>query len=168
MDHCFGYKLPKTMQQEFADVVQKISEAKGEVQPNEIYDAFKNQYLDLEAPFNLINIAISDVLDENNGTNTRVTAKVSYKGEILNIEGTGNGPIDSLGKALFNSKLVDISILDYKEHALGKGSEAEAAAYVYMKRNDTDLKTFGVGVDSNITRSSFKSLISAINRLYSK
>ena len=84
----------------------------------------------------------------------------------IDIEGVGNGPIDSLGKALYNSKLINISIMDYKEHALSKGSEAEAAAYVYMKRNDIDKKTFGVGVDSNITRASIKSIISAINRLY--
>ena len=84
----------------------------------------------------------------------------------MNIEGVGNGPIDSLGKALYNSNLINISIIDYKEHSLSKGSEAEAAAYVYMKRNDLDKKTFGVGVDSNITRASIKSIISAINRLY--
>ena len=49
------------MQQEFAEVVQKISEKKGEVQPNEIMDAFKEEYLSLEEPFKLISISISDV-----------------------------------------------------------------------------------------------------------
>ena len=165
MDHCFGYKLPKTMQQEFADVVQKVSEIKGEVKPNEILDIFKKEYLDLEEPFKLLNLSISDV---KNGINedTNIKAKIKYKDAIIDIQGSGNGPIDSLGKALYNSNLINISIIDYKEHSLSKGSEADAAAYVYIKRNDIEKKTFGVGVDSNITRASIKSIISAINRLY--
>lgn len=165
MDHCFGYKLPKAMQQEFAEVVQKISEAKGEVQPNEILEAFKSEYLDLEEPFKLINMSISDV-DHGSNETTHIKATIKYNDLEVDIEGSGNGPIDSLGRALYNSNLINISIMDYKEHALSKGSEAEAAAYVYMKRNDIDKKTFGVGVDGNITRASIKSVISAINRLY--
>ena len=38
--------------------------------------------------------------------------------------------------------------------------------YVYMERRDSFIKTFGVGVDSNITKASIKAMISAINRLY--
>lgn len=167
MDHCFGFKLPKSMQQEFAEVVQKISESKGEVQPNEIMESFKEQYLTLQEPFNLISISISDI-DSDVSETTKVNAVIKYNGNEYVIDGIGNGPIDSLGKALANSKLIDVSIIDYKEHSLGAGSEAEAAAYVYMSRNDINKKTFGVGVDSNITRASIKSVISALNRLYGK
>ena len=113
----------------------------------------------------LINISISDV-DHGASETTKVKARIKYNDVEMDIEGVGNGPIDSLGKALYNSNLINISIMDYKEHSLSKGSEAEAAAYVYMKRNDIEKKTFGVGVDSNITRASIKSIISAINRLY--
>lgn len=167
MDHCFGFKLPKSMQQEFAEVVQKISESKGEVQPNEIMESFKEQYLTLQEPFNLISISISDI-DSDVSETTKVNAVIKYNGNEYVIDGIGNGPIDSLGKALANSKLIDVSIIDYKEHSLGAGSEAEAAAYVYMSRSDIHKKTFGVGVDSNITRASIKSVISALNRLYGK
>lgn len=167
MEHCFGFKLPKSMQQEFAEVVQKISESKGEVQPNEIMESFKEQYLTLQEPFNLISISISDI-DSDVSETTKVNAVIKYNGNEYVIDGIGNGPIDSLGKALANSKLIDVSIIDYKEHSLGAGSEAEAAAYVYMSRNDIHKKTFGVGVDSNITRASIKSVISALNRLYCK
>ena len=167
MDHCFGFKLPKSMQQEFAEVVQKISESKGEVQPNEIMESFKEQYLTLQEPFNLISISISDI-DSDVSETTKINAVIKYNGNEYVIDGIGNGPIDSLGKALANSKLIDVSIIDYKEHSLGAGSEAEAAAYVYMSRNDIHKKTVGVGVDSNITRASIKSVISALNRLYGK
>ena len=60
----------------------------------------------------------------------------------------------------------DATIIDYTEHSLGKGSEAKAAAYVYMKRNDNNEETFGVGVNSNITLASIKAVFSALNRLY--
>ena len=166
MDHCFGYKLPKSMQQEFAEVVQRISEAKGEVQPNEIMKAFKEQYLDIEEPFKLKNLIIEECVDDNERTNTIVKSEINYKGLEYFIEGKGNGPIDSLLNGFSESGLIDVKILDYKEHALGMGSEAEAASYVYMERKDNNKRTFGVGVDSNITKSSIKAMISAINRLY--
>ena len=166
MDHCFGYKLPKSMQQEFAEVVQKISEFKGEVQPNEIMDAFRKQYLDIKEPMNLNNLIIEDIVDGNENANTRVKAEITFNDEEYTIEGIGNGPIDSFLNGLSKSKLINVKILDYKEHALSMGSEAEAASYVYMERRDSFRKTFGVGVDSNITKSSIKAMISAINRLY--
>lgn len=167
MEHCYGFKLPKLMQQEFAEVVQKVSEKKGEVQPNEIMQLFKEQYLILDEPFKLISISISDINSDETET-TKVNAVIRYDGGEYDIKGIGNGPIDSLRKALSNSKLIDVSIIDYKEHALATGSEAEAASYVYMKRNDISKNTFGVGVDSNITKASIKSIISALNRLYDK
>ena len=166
MDHCFGYKLPKSMQQEFAEVVQKISELKGEVQPNEIMDAFRKQYLDIKEPMNLNNLIIEDIVDGNEKANTKVKAEITFKDEEYTIDGIGNGPIDSFLNGLSKSKLINVKILDYKEHALSMGSEAEAASYVYMERIDSLRKTFGVGVDSNITKSSIKAMISAINRLY--
>ena len=166
MDHCFGFKLPKAMQPEFADVVQKMSEEKGEIQPDEILEAFKNEYLDSVEPLNLKNITITEVADSNNTEHTKVVAKIEFNGVEYDIEGMGNGPIDSFGRALYNSSLIDVSVVDYKEHALSKGSAAEAAAYVYIKRNDVETKTYGVGVDGNITRASIKSMISGINRLY--
>ena len=166
MDHCFGYKLPKSMQQEFAEVVQKISELKGEVQPNEIMNAFREQYLDIKEPMKLNNLNIEDIVEVNEKVNTKVKAEITFKNEKHIIEGIGNGPIDSLLNGLSKSKLINVKILDYKEHALSMGSEAEAASYVYMERRDSFIKTFGVGVDSNITKASIKAMISAINRLY--
>ena len=166
MDHCFGYKLPKSMQQEFAEVVQKISELKGEVQPNEIMNAFREQYLDIKEPMKLNNLNIEDIVEVNEKVNTKVKAEITFKNEKYIIEGIGNGPIDSLLNGLSKSKLINVKILDYKEHALSMGSEAEAASYVYMERRDSFIKTFGVGVDSNITKASIKAMISAINRLY--
>ncbi len=168
MDHCYGFKLPKTMQKEFADVIQKISERKGEVSPAEVMEAFEKEYLNLEEPFKLVKCVISDISDDDGDEDTKVNVSIVYNGQERSIEGIGNGPIDAFKAALAGSSLINVKIIDYTEHALSTGSEAKAAAYVYMERNDIEKKTFGVGVDSNITRASIKSMISAINRLYSK
>lgn len=167
MDKYYGFKMPKSMHKEFADVIQKISEVKGEVAPQLIFDKFEEEYLQKEEPFKLIRFKVSDLSDDDETTmDTKVAVRFTYKGEEKLIEGIGNGPIDSLRKALNDSSLVDVHILDYTEHSLSKGSEAKAAAYVQMERGDNKAVTFGVGVDSNITLASIKSIFSALNRLY--
>lgn len=168
MDHCYGFKIPKTMQKEFADVIQKITEGKGEVSPTEVKEAFDKEYLNLETPFKLVKCTISDISDNDGEEDTKVNVTIVYNGESKEIEGIGNGPIDAFKAALAESSLINVKIIDYTEHALSTGSEAKAASYVYMERNDIGKKTFGVGVDSNITKASIKSMISAINRLYAK
>lgn len=167
MDRYYGFKMPKAMHKEFADVIQKMSEKNGEVAPNLIKEKFDKEYLLKEEPFKLKKFKITDLHEDNTiNFDTKINVEFLYKGEEKNIEAVGNGPIDSLRKALNNSNIVDVHILDYTEHALGKGSEAKAAAYVYVERADNKKKTFGVGVNSNITMASVKAVFSGINRLY--
>ncbi|MDU4937459.1 MAG: 2-isopropylmalate synthase [Clostridium sp.] len=161
MDRYFGYKMPKKMHKEFADVIQKISEERGEVAPQVIMQKFEEEYLNREEPFKLIKCSVSE-----EDSNSNVTVRFLYKGVEKEFTSLGNGPIDSLKKALIKSELINTSILDYAEHSMGEGSEAKAAAYVNMKRVDNGEETFGVGVDSNITTASMKAVFSAINRLY--
>lgn len=161
MDRYFGYKMPKKMHKEFADVIQKISEERGEVAPQVIMQKFEEEYLNREEPFKLIKCSVSE-----EDSNSNVTVRFLYKGVEKEFTSVGNGPIDSLKKALIKSELINTSILDYAEHSMGEGSEAKDAAYVNMKRIDNGEETFGVGVDSNITTASMKAVFSAINRLY--
>lgn len=166
MDKYFGFKMPKDMHKEFADVIQKISEAKGEVAPQVIMDKFSEEYLDINEPFKFIKCSVTDIDEDDPTKDTRIKVKFLYNGEEKEIEGVGNGPLDSLKKALINAKFVNTCILDYAEHSLGKGSQAQAASYVKMSRLDTGKETYGVGVNSNITLASIKAVFSAINRLY--
>ena len=108
----------------------------------------------------------SDISDKSGEEDTKADIAIIYNGQEKNISGIGNGPIDSFKKALAASSLINVKIIDYTEHAMSTGSEAKAASYVYMERQDNGNKSFGVGVDSNITRASVKSMMSAINRLY--
>lgn len=160
----YGYKMPKAMHKEFADVIQKITERAGEIAPQVIMKKFEEEYLLINEPFKLTRFKVTDT--ENSEKETKIEVSFTYNGKEQTLTSTGNGPINSLKNALIKSELVSANIVDYAEHALSKGSEAKAAAYVQMKRCDNGNETFGVGVDSNITIASIKAVFSAINRLY--
>lgn len=163
MDAAYGYKLPKEMQREFADVIQKISEKKGEVSPSTIMDKFREEYLDAEEPFAFIRAKVEEPEEEGE---TRVTLRFRYKGEEMLAEAEGNGPINAAIQAIRGKvPSVDVHVLNYSEHALSEGSEAKAAAYIQMEDAKSGRTTFGVGVSSNITRASIRGMFSALNRL---
>ncbi len=164
MNTVYGYKLPKAMHKEFADVIQRISEEEGgETAPSRIMEAFEEQYLKLKTPFELVSFKEED--DENDDETT-VSMVFNYKGKEIKSKARGNGPIDAAKLAIKQCVTdMDVTILDYDEHALAQGSHAKAAAYIHMKDNKTGCETFGVGVSSNITKASIRGIFSALNRL---
>lgn len=164
MNTVYGYKLPKEMQREFADVIQKISEKEGgEVSPSRIMEAFEKHYLKLKEPFEFTSLRVEDDQDDDD---TRVVLDFKYKGEDIHSEAGGNGPIDAAKIAVRQCvPSVDVTILNYDEHALSEGSHAKAACYIQMRDNRSGNVTFGVGVSSNITRASIRAMFSALNRL---
>ena len=166
MDTIYGYKIPKDMQREFADVIQKISEKDGgEIKPERVMSAFKEQYFEKKAPFELIFV---DVDDRSINDDTKVSVDFKYRGESMHSEAEGNGPIDALKTAIRQCVPdVDFSVEDYSEHSLSQGSHAKAAAYIKMKNVITNQVTYGVGVSSNITRAGIRGIFSAMNRLFS-
>ncbi len=161
MDAYYGFKLPKSMHKEFADVIQKIAEAQGEVAPETIFAKFKEQYINAKSPYHFISCRIADVEDDD----THCVLTFEKNGEKKTLEGIGNGPIDAVKNIMKAELGMDICVADYSEHALTAGSHAQAAAYIYMWDKDSDRKTYGVGISSNITRASFRAMFSAINRL---
>jgi len=164
MNTVYGYKLPKAMHREFADVIQLISEREGgEVAPARIMDAFRQEYLKLKEPYEFVSAKVED---DHADEETRVTLVFKYHGREIVAEGRGNGPIDAVKVAISKSVgAADITIVDYDEHALSEGSHAKAAAYIQMKDNKTGKVTFGVGVSGNITRATIRGVFSALNRL---
>ncbi|WP_090171742.1 2-isopropylmalate synthase [Eubacterium oxidoreducens] len=165
MDMNFGYKLPKSMHREFADVIQKISEKKGgEVSPQEIKKAFDKEYLDQNTPFTFGRVKVEDVGEHD----AHAKLEFSYKGENMVSEAVGNGPLNAVKEAIAKKVDVNVRVLDYTEHALSAGSEAKAAAYIHLKDLNSGKDTFGVGLSSNITRASVRALFSALNRLSEK
>ena len=161
MDSEFGYKLPKQMHKEFADVIQKIAEKQGEVAPSTIMDVFNAEYLTLKSPYEFLRARAED----HGERDTKVELCFNYQGEKKEVEAIGNGPLDAVKIALHNTTNVSVTILDYTQHALGEGSNARAAAYICMRDENTGKVTYGVGVSSNITRAGIRAVFSAINRL---
>lgn len=166
METYFGYKLPKSMHKEFADVIQKISEKQGEVAPEQIMQEFKVCYLERKEPLHFVKCKMEDVSDSSDAYDTIVTVTYREHGEEKEFRATGNGPIDAVHHGLQEVVGKKIKILDYSEHALGEGANAQAAAYIQVMDQETGKTIFGVGTSSNITRASIRGLFSAMNRLY--
>jgi 2-isopropylmalate synthase len=162
MDSVYGYKLPKEMHKEFADVIQKISEEQGgEIAPEVIFDTFKKEYIGLTNPFEFQKIRVEDVDDKN----CMAAIDFKYRGEQYHIEAEGNGPIDAVKLAINQKFDRDICVLNYSEHALGSGSHARAASYIQMRDNRTGKVIFGAGDSSNITKATIRAFFSGLNRL---
>lgn len=161
MDTYFGFHLPKGMHKEFADIIQKIAEKQGEVSPEQIMEQFKKNYLDAKEPLHFKKCRIEDL----EGDETKVVVTYTDHGREKTFEAIGNGPIDAIQRGIEENYHISLRVLDYNEHALRSGSNAQAAAYIHMLNQNTNEVTYGVGISSNITRASIRGIFSAVNRL---
>src|SRR5215469_5252640 len=149
--------LPRRLQIEFSRVVQARTDAEGgEVTPAQMWEAFAAEYLSA-GPVTLQAHRTSSAVDAKDA----VTAEVSVDGRARQIEGVGNGPISAFCDAL-GSLGIDVRVLDYTEHALSAGSDAQAAAYVECEVGGR--ARWGVGVDTNTVTASLRAVLSAVNR----
>lgn len=166
MDTYFGFKLPKGMHKEFANVIQKISEKQGEVSPEQIMEQFRMDYLDRKEPIHFRKLRVDDLSGETESDfDTKATVLYTDHGVQKQFEAIGNGPIDAVQRGLREVLGVNIKVLDYEEHALQSGANSQAAAYIHLLDADDGRVTYGVGVSSNITRASVRAIFSAVNRL---
>ena len=166
MSTYYGFKLPKGMHREFADVIQAMSEKQGEVPPEQIMDAFRSEYLYKNEPLHFRKLQVTDMSsDSKTDFDTKVRVVLTDHGEMDQFEAVGNGPLDAVQRGLQIKYGMNIRILDYEEHALKSGSDSQAAAYIHLMDGDSGKITYGVGVSSNITRASVRAGFSAVNRL---
>jgi len=166
MDTYFGFKLPKGMHKEFAAVIQKISEVQGEVSPDQIMQSFRENYIEKKEPLHFRKLKVedkSDTVDTEFDTHIILTYKLY--GKENSFQAVGNGPIDAVQRGIKENLGINVKVLDYEEHALQGGSNAQAAAYIHLLNAEDGSVTYGVGVSSNITRASVRAIFSAINRL---
>ena len=166
MDSFYGFRLPKGMHKEFADIIQKIAEKQGEVAPEQIMEQFRLNYTERKEPIHFRKCQIHDTETADGDFATLVTVTYTNHGIEKTFEGIGNGPIDAMQKGLEKELGIEIRVLDYSEHALTSGSGAEAASYIHLMDVKSGKVTYGVGISSNITRASFRGIFSAVNRLF--
>jgi 2-isopropylmalate synthase len=151
----YGISLPRRMQIEFSQVVQRETDRLGlEMTAAQIYKLLESEYLQATQPYALE----GHRLQEENGESS-VEVKVQVDGQQQRWNGTGKGALEALASSL----PVAVEVMDYHEHAIGGGANAKAACYIEI-RLDGQRPLHGIGVDENITTASFRALFSALNR----
>jgi len=162
--------LPRRLQIEFSGVIQRRTDVVGgEILPAALWSAFRDEYLPVTAAeaaatnteqwgrFSLLSMRSDSTVD---GADT-ISVRMTDGGQEITIEGSGNGPIAAFVSAM-STLGVDVRVLDYAEHALSSGGDAQAAAYVEAAVGERVL--WGVGLDANIVIASLKAVVSAVNR----
>ena len=155
----FGYELPKAMHPEFGHIVQVETDRVGKELPAEhVLELFKSHYIGATHPYELLAHSFGD-------ENGRVTfsGTLRHKDTVFQVSGTGNGPIDAFFTAIHGQKMDRFTFVDYKEHAITRGSDSMAVAYIHLK-DQAGKDVFGVGVSPNINLAPLKGILSAINR----
>jgi len=165
MEQEFGFRLPKDMHPEFANVVQKAADKTGnELKPEVIYDLFKKEYLDSKSPLNIIEYMVKEKENLQDGDKqVFLNAKLEINSRIKDVSAGGNGPIDAFFTAIKELGAGYYQLVNYDEHALTSGSDSKAVSYIQLKNEDGG-KLFGVGIAENITTASLKAIVCAINR----
>ena len=157
-DH--GLMLPRRLQIEFSQVIQKITDGEGgEVSSKEMWDAFADEYLSPVRPLERIRQRV--IGSEVDGGIDVIEAVVKIDGVETEIRGEGNGPLAAFVNAL-GAVGINVHVLDYSEHAMSAGEEAAAAAYVEASVDGRTV--WGVGIATSITTASLRAVVSAVNR----
>lgn len=157
-----GLQLPRRLQIEFSGAVQKVSDATNkEVKSEEIVKLFEQEYFSMKAPFEYKNSKMREV--DDNQQEVEITINAQHQNQTVEIKGTGNGPIDAAAHAMSQYVGIEVSVVDYHEHAIGEGSGVAAVCYVEVKV-DGGKTVFGVGQDKNIITAAIKALINGVNR----
>ena len=156
-DH--GVSLPRRLQISLSQEIQKIADESGkEITSNEVWNIFESNYLKPVNNFLYIKHTSSSK-DEIHSL--QLTMKMNDK--EVQIEGSGNGPIDSFINGISENMGITLKVADYQQSAISSGSDAKAAAYIELEKDD---KTFwGVGINPNTTRASFDAIIVGLSKL---
>ena len=157
----FGLELPRRLQIEFSQVVQRVMDATGkELTAQDLFRLFEKEYglQSIDSPQHLV---IQETGQAGDKLFT-IKADVQMSGRSHAIEGAGTGPIDAFVAGLNAATGRVVRVLDYHEHATGSGANAQAVAYLELRVDGQTL--FGVGADGNIVSASLKAILSGLQR----
>ncbi|BCI72621.1 2-isopropylmalate synthase [Sphingomonas paucimobilis] len=155
-----GLKLPKRLQADFSRHVQALADATSrELNAADIWGGFEATYLPREGD----RFVLRDYEESGSAGQRTFIGRVQVDGEERSISGRGNGLISSVIAALADTTGPALEVVDYNEHAIGHGADAQAAAYVEARTHD-GRTVFGVGLDTDIATASVRAVLSAANR----
>ncbi|OAS88537.1 MULTISPECIES: 2-isopropylmalate synthase [Metabacillus] len=159
LEQQYGLDLPAKMRENFGYIVKNVSDhQQKELLPNEIYDIFQKEYVNIKAPVEFVNYQFT----KHDDYQTIVAIKIND--ELQEVAGEGNGRLDAISNALQTKLGIKYTDLVYKEHAQEIGSGSNAVSYVGITALDGTVY-WGCGVDMDIMTSSVKALFSAVNKM---
>lgn len=155
-----GLALPRRLQIEFSRAIQRVTDETGkEVSARDVYGLFEQEYLTKQAPWKLIKHRITGDPTAGEGKQFSIEVEFDVQGKRQTLTGQGDGAISAFVNALH----LPVRVLDYHEHAIGAGTETQAASYIEVKIGEAPAG-FGVGVDRDIVTASFRAVLCALNR----
>ena len=155
-----GLALPRRLQIEFSRAIQRVTDETGkEVSARDVYGIFEQEYLVKQTPWKLIKHRITGEPEAGEGKQFSIEVEFEVDGIRQVLTGQGDGAISAFVNALH----LPVRVMDYHEHALGTGTETQAACYIEVKIGDAPTG-FGVGVDRDIVTASFRAVLSSLNR----
>ena len=158
----FGFQLPRWLQIEFSRVVQKVTEDTGqEISPDQIWELFNRHYLNSDKVLSLEDFTIA----KHEGRET-FDAKLNYFGKELAINGEGDGVLDAFVEGMKSAIKLDLEIMEYGEHAMGQGADAEAVTYIQIRCEGQ--RYSGVAISKDIIASSLNAFMGAASQLLSE
>ncbi|RYF18759.1 MAG: 2-isopropylmalate synthase [Oxalobacteraceae bacterium] len=160
----YGLELPRRLQMEFSQVVQRVMDVEGkELTAADLWQLFEDEYKvrTVVGPQH----RVLEEVGEGSDSTVILRADLAWNGETHKIEGRGNGPIDAFIHALSQTTGHSIRVVDYHQHAIGEGADAQAMAYLELRVNEKST-LFGVGRDANIISASLKAIVSGLERAH--
>ena len=158
----YGLEMPRRLQIEFMQVVQRFMDVQGkELVGADIWKIFRSEYgLDVN---NGLKQRVLEKQEDGAATSVVVRGELAWQGRSLHLEGRGNGPIDAFTQAVAKATGHAVRVLDYHQHAIGAGADAQSIAYLEL-RVDEARTVFGVGMDADTTAAALKAITSGLSR----
>ena len=158
LEQSYGIRIPPQMREDVGYTVKDVSDhLHKELPADEVYEVFKETYVNVSDPVEFLEVHFK----QEKGISTELILNINGEHKIL--RGRGNGRLDAVSNALKDSMGIQYTISTYEEHALQKGSNSQACAYVAIAGDDDELY-WGVGINDDIINASVLALISAVNR----
>jgi len=164
LERSYGIQMPKPMHPEFGQVVTDMADTQSsELTSLQIWEAFDKEYLHREGVYRLLDYSLTH--RPNDLHKIKIEAVLEVSGTPRTLEGFGNGPIAAFVNALESAGLKQFNLSNYSQHAITKGSSADAVSFVEIRHQASGKSYWGASIDSNIENGGLTALVSACNRL---
>ena len=160
----FGLDLPRRLQIEFRNQVQQVADATGkELKAADLWRIFETNYIKINGGHTLVDYREEACGDAGRQRRVRTVVRDAMGLEHMVI-GMGRGPVEGFVQGLIQRFGTPIRVIDYREHAMGPGADAHAAAYVELAMGNDDRTVFGVGIDENVAAATLRAVLCAVDR----